>query len=45
MGQTEFQRNNAVKWGLFLEKRAKELALPFIDATLTPQEIIKIIRA
>ena len=45
MGQTEFQRNNAVTWGLFLEKRAKELSIPFIDGTFTPQEIIKIIRS
>ncbi len=41
MGQTEYQRQNAVNWGLQLEQKAKDLKIPFLDATLKPEEILK----
>lgn len=44
MGITEYQRENAVNWGLELEQKAKELDIPFIDAALEPEEILKLIR-
>ncbi|MBI2028008.1 MAG: AAA family ATPase [Candidatus Levybacteria bacterium] len=44
MGNTEYQRENAVRWGRELEKKAKALGIGFIDATLTPEEIFKLIR-
>lgn len=44
MGRTEFQRENAVIWGQQLEQKAKELGIEFIDATLTPEEIFKLIK-
>lgn len=43
MGNTEYQRENAVKWGRELEERAKKLNIPFVDATLSPQNILVII--
>ena len=39
MGQTEYQRENSVKWGLELEVKAKQLNIPFVDAALKPKEI------
>jgi dephospho-CoA kinase len=39
MGRTEYQRKNAIAWGRGLREKAKELGIPFIDATLTPKEI------
>lgn len=39
MGSTEYQRENAVAWALELEDLARQLNIPFIDATLTPKEI------
>lgn len=44
MGITEYQRENAVKWGLEIEKKAKGLGIKFIDATLSPKEIFDLIR-
>ncbi len=44
MGNTEYQRENAVRWGRELEEKAKDLQIEFIDATLSPHEIFKIIK-
>ncbi len=44
MGNTEYQRENAVKWGQQLEQKAKTLDIKFIDATLSPEEILKLIK-
>lgn len=44
MGITEYQRENAVRWGLEIEKRAKDLGIEFIDATFSPEEIFELIR-
>ena len=44
MGKTEYQRENAVRWGQELEKKAKDLEIEFIDANLSPQEIFKLIK-
>ena len=43
MGNTEYQRENAVIWGQELEEKARKLNIPFIKATLSPKEIIEII--
>ena len=39
MGNTEYQRENAVQWGIELEKKAKEYNISLLNASLTPQEI------
>lgn len=39
MGNTEYQRENAVKWGQELEEKSRELKIPFLNASLSPQEI------
>lgn len=39
MGNTEFQRRNAVEWGHELRDKAKDMGIEFIDATKTPEEI------
>lgn len=44
MGNTEYQRENAVRWGLELEQKAKTSGIEFIDATLRPEEILELIR-
>ncbi|MDP3733202.1 MAG: hypothetical protein Q8Q91_01545 [Candidatus Daviesbacteria bacterium] len=44
MGKTDYQRENAVRWGEELEQKAKDLEIEFIDATLSPEEIFKLIR-
>ena len=44
MGQTDYQRENAVRWGQQLEQKAKTLGIEFIDATLSPEEIFKRIK-
>lgn len=44
MGNTEYQRENAVRWGQQLEQKAKTLGIEFIDATLSPEEILKRIK-
>lgn len=43
MGNTEYQRENAVIWSQELEEKARKLNISFIKATLTPKEIIEII--
>lgn len=43
MGQTEYQRKNAVWWAQIIERDAKKLEIPMIDATKKPQEIWEII--
>lgn len=43
MGKTEYQRENAVKWGKELEEEAERFKIPFIDASLTPEEIFNLI--
>ncbi len=45
MGKTEYQRNNAIAWGKELRQQAKELKIPFIDATLSPEEIFTILQS
>ena len=37
MGQTEYQSKNAVWWAQMLERDAKKLAIPMIDATKSPK--------
>ena len=44
MGMTEYQRENAAKWAIEIEKKAKDLGIEFIDATLSPEEIFKLIK-
>ncbi len=44
MGNTEYQRENAVKWSQQLEQKAKTLDIKFIDATLELEEILNLIR-
>lgn len=44
MGNTEYQRENAVKWGQELEQKASSLRIEFIDSTLSPQEIYRVIK-
>lgn len=44
MGITEYQRENAARWGLEIEEKAKDLGIEFIDATLSPEEIFKLIK-
>lgn len=43
MGKTEYQRENAVRWGKQLEDKAKKLQIPFIDGSLTPEEIFAVV--
>lgn len=45
MGNTEYQRENAVRWGLELEQKAKNSGIKFIDATLGPEEIFRLIES
>ena len=40
MGKTDYQRRNAVRWGKELEQKAKIAGIKFIDATLSPKEIL-----
>ena len=44
MGNTEFQRKNAVKWAQEIEEKAKSLNIPFVDASLSPSEIYSILK-
>ena len=44
MGITEFQRENAIKWGLELEQKAKDLDIEFIDATLPPKKVFELLK-
>lgn len=39
MGNTEYQRKNAIDWGHGLRDKAKDMGIEFIDATKTPKEI------
>ncbi len=43
MGNTEYQRENAVRWGQQLEQKANALGIELIDATLKPEEILSLI--
>ncbi len=43
MGETEYQRDNAVAWGMELENAAKKNGIQFIDASLPPADILKVI--
>lgn len=45
MGNTQFQRKNAIKWGHELRNKAKDMGIEFIDATDSPEEIYKQISA
>jgi len=40
MGSTDYQRENALRWGKGLEQKAKTLGIKFIDATLSLKEIL-----
>ncbi|MBU1031876.1 AAA family ATPase [Patescibacteria group bacterium] len=44
MGNTEYQRENAVRWSQQLEQKAKSLGIKFIDATLEPEKILNLIK-
>lgn len=44
MGITEYQRKNAVRWALEIEKKAKDLGIELIDAILPPEEIFNLIK-
>lgn len=39
MGNTEYQRKNAIEWGHSLRDKAKLFGIEFIDATNSPEEI------
>ncbi len=41
MGNTEYQRKNAIAWGNELRQKAKDLGITFIDATKSTEEIHK----
>lgn len=41
MGNTEYQRKNAIDWGHGLRDKARDLGIEFIDASKTPEEIRK----
>jgi len=43
MGKTDFQLQNALNWAKEIEENAMELGIEMIDATLSPQEIWRII--
>lgn len=43
MGQTEYQRENAVLWAQKLEEETRAFHIPFIDATLSPKKIMNFI--
>lgn len=45
MGITEYQRDNAVAWGMDLERDAAKRNIPFVDATLSAKDVYKIISA
>lgn len=45
MGNTEYQRGNAIKWAKELEKKAKSAGARFIDATLSPKEIYDLLKS
>lgn len=44
MGRIEYQRENAVKWALEIERKAKNSGIEFIDATLSPEQIFELIK-
>lgn len=44
MGNTEYQRENAVRWGQELGQKAKAAGIEFVDATFKPEEILNLIR-
>ena len=39
MGKTDYQLENAIKWGEEIEEKAKQLGIPMIDAQQSPEEI------
>ena len=39
----DFTKNDLVIWGEWFEQEAKKRNIPFIDATLSPEEVYKII--
>jgi adenylate kinase family enzyme len=41
MGNTEYQRKNAIAWGHELKEKAKSMGVTFIDATQTGEEILR----
>lgn len=45
MGNTEYQRNNAILWAQELREKAKSLGLNFINGELSAEEIFKLLRA
>lgn len=44
MGKTSYQREVAAEWAKLIKERAIDLELAFIDATLVPEEIYKLIK-
>ena len=44
LGDTEYQRDDAIAWGWQLTQQAEALAIPTIDATLSPLEVFEIIQ-
>lgn len=43
MGRTEYQRQNAINWENELKQKAKDFGIPFIDATQTTEDILKVL--
>lgn len=41
--QLDFQNNDIVIWGQWLEEEARKRNIPFVDGTLSPEEIYSII--
>lgn len=45
MGNTEYQRKNAIDWGHDLRRKAQNLGIEFIDATKSPSEIFELLQS
>lgn len=39
MGKTDYQLDNAIRWGKEIEEKTKQLGIPMIDAEQSPKEI------
>ena len=44
MGKTEYQQTIVVEYAKKLRRKAKDLKIPFIDATLSPEKIFDLIK-
>lgn len=43
MGRTDYQLQNAISWAKEIEEKARVFGIPMIDASLSPEDIFKII--